>query len=125
MGNSLRRLVAKAAARAVSQAAADMLKPKQLGFGIPQGCEAASHAARAYIANITGEKALIKLDFKNAFNLVRREAVLSAVHRLFPSLYPFVNSCYSKNLALPFGEHEIESQEGVQQGDPLLLFFSA
>ncbi|XP_069160799.1 uncharacterized protein [Procambarus clarkii] len=55
VGNSLRRL-----------------KPKQLGFGVPQGYEASVHTARAYIANITDEKALIKLDFKNAFNLIAR-----------------------------------------------------
>lgn len=122
VGNTLRRLVAKAAVRRVSQEAAAMLKPTQLGFGVQQGCEAAAHAARVYIKNMSYEKALVKLDFANAFNSVRRDAALQAVYRNFPSLYPFIESCYSVTSKLLFGDHEIDSCEGVQQGDPLAPF---
>ena len=50
VGNTLRRLVAKAAVRSIRMEAATMLQPNQLGFGVPQGCEAAAHAARVYIS---------------------------------------------------------------------------
>ena len=32
------------------------------------GAEAAAHAARLYLSKLTADKALLKLDFTNAFN---------------------------------------------------------
>jgi len=49
---------------------------------------------------------------------------MEAVATRIPPLLPLVVSAYAENSILQFGEFEIISQEGVQQGDPLgpLLF---
>lgn len=49
IGSSLRRLVAKVACVRISEKLGKHLRPKQLGFGTPGGCEAGVHAARQYI----------------------------------------------------------------------------
>ena len=101
-----------------------LLSPRQLGFGVRGGAEAAVHAARHYLSNLSPECALVKLDFKNAFNSIRRDRMLEAVQVLCPSLYPLVHSAYASPSDLKWGDSYISSSEGVQQGDPLgpLLF---
>jgi hypothetical protein len=66
----------------------------------------------------------VKLDFRNAFNSIRRDKVLDAVREHVPELLPFVYSAYSSPSSLFWGVKVIQSAEGVQQGDPLgpLLF---
>ncbi len=70
----------------------DLLAPRQLGYGVKRGAEAAVHAARLYLQELTSEKAVLKLDFKNAFNSVRMDKVLGAVLEHAPILYPLVHS---------------------------------
>ena len=67
---------------------------------------------------------LVKLDFANAFNSVRRDAVLEAVALHVPELLAYTTSAYGAASILQFGDEQIISQEGIQQGDPLgpLLF---
>ena len=103
---------------------ATLLSPRQLGYGVSQGAEAAIYAARFYLRNIGSSKVLLKLDFRNAFNSIRRDKTLEAVQRLAPSIYPFVHSVYSSPSSLFWRDKIIQSSEGVQQGDPLgpLLF---
>src|ERR1700730_2918404 len=60
-----------------------------------------------------------KLDFSNAFNSLNRSQMLNEVSKRIPELYKFCNLSYSCPSSLKFGEWTIESQEGVQQGDPL------
>ena len=48
VGCSLRRLVAKVACKQVAVEMAELLAPRQLGFGVCGGSEAAVHAARRY-----------------------------------------------------------------------------
>lgn len=124
VGSTLRRLVAKAACRAVRDAVVVKLAPSQLGFGVQQGGEAAAHAARSFLANLIDGHALLKIDFTNAFNTLSREEMLNVIHNELPELYPFIDSCYSDPSFLRFGQYTIISDEGPQQGDPLgpLLF---
>ena len=68
---TLRRLVAKVACRQVSDDMAELLAPRQLGFGVCGGSEAAVHAARRFISDMDDCQAMVKLDFTNAFNSVR------------------------------------------------------
>ena len=70
--NSLCHLVvAKVASSKVVCEMSDMLAPRQMGFGVKGGAEAAIHAARLYVANLDSSAAVVKLDFKNAFNSIR------------------------------------------------------
>ena len=124
VGCTLRRLAAKVASGRVLEEMASLLAPRQLGYGVKGGVEAAVHSARLYIHNLKPQQALLKLDFKNAFNSVRRDKMLTAVSVLAPDLLPFVHSTYSSPSSLFWGDKILQSSEGVQQGDPLgpLLF---
>src|SRR5207245_6185140 len=94
VGYTLRRLAAKVCCRHAKEKGAALLKPKQLGFGVRGGADAVVHAARNYLSNIEDGKALLKIDFSNAFNCLRRDSILEAVSELFPELLSFVASCY-------------------------------
>ena len=124
VGCTLRRLVAKVASASVREAMADLLAPHQLGFGVKKGPEAAVHVARLYLHNLSSDKALLKIDFRNAFNSVRRDKLLLVVKDLAPEIYPLVHSSYSSPSSLFWSNNVLQSSEGVQQGDPLgpLLF---
>jgi hypothetical protein len=69
--------------------------------------------------NMSCGKLLVKIDFCNAFNTVRRDFVLEAVHKYFPQLLPFAFSTMNFMSDLQFGDFVLRSDEGVQQGDPL------
>ena len=124
VGCTLRRLAAKCASLAVRDEMGPLLAPLQLGYGTPLGAEAAVHAARTYLHHIQPGHLLLKVDFRNAFNCIRRDKMLHAVREQAPGIYDFVHSAYSQSSLLFFGDNIIESAEGVQQGDPLgpLLF---
>jgi hypothetical protein len=124
VGCTLRRLIAKAACYNVKNKALNKLTLHQLGFGTPLGGEATVHAARCYVEHLSIGKAILKLDFSNAFNSISRNVLLSYVKEEFPEIFAFVNSCYGSESNLYFADQIITSAEGVQQGDPLgpLLF---
>ena len=124
VGCTLRRLVAKIAGKMVRSEMADLLSPRQLGFGVQGGAEAAVHAARTYLSSMPSDHALVKLDFKNAFNSTRRDRMLEATLSFAPDIFPLVYSAYSAPSHLFWGDRLLSSAEGVQQGDPLgpLLF---
>ena len=70
---------------------------------------------------------MLKIDFKNAFNYVRRDKMLEMVRQHVPEIFPFVYTCYSAPSSLRFHETTLQSAEGVQQGDllgPLLFCLS-
>ena len=62
---------------------------------------------------------MLKVDFKNAFNVVDRTQMLALVLEHFPELFPWVRFCYSREPKLWFREVSLTSACGVQQGDPL------
>ena len=102
----------------------ELLPPHQLGFGVSQGAECAVHAARFFANNLGPHQALVKVDFRNAFNCVRRDKVMAAIEEFLPSLLPFIHSAHSSSLKLFWEDAEVISAEGVQQGDTIgpLLF---
>ena len=122
-GSVFRRLTAKAACFSLNDDLGQFLRPVQLGFGTPGGCEAAVHAARFFwhsgSAAFRVPKVFLKLDYKNAFNSVTRDCLLRMVREHFSSLYPLVWQAYSLPSNLFFGDSIISSATGVQQGDPL------
>ena len=124
VGCTLRRLAAKCAGNRVMQAMGALLAPHQLGYGVPLGAEAAVHATRVFLQNLQLGHLILKLDFRNAFNCLRRDKMIKAVGKLVPELLPLVLSAYGSPSSLFYGENIILSSEGVQQGDPLgPLFF--
>ena len=67
---------------------------------------------------------MLKVDFKNAFNLVSREKMFEQVRLHCPEIAHWVEFCYSSQPFLFAGDFTFRSCVGVQQGDPLgpLLF---
>ena len=67
---------------------------------------------------------MLKIDFSNAFNTLRRDVMLSVILTEIPELFCFVDACYFGHSFLRFGHFTLLSDEGPQQGDPLapLLF---
>lgn len=63
-------------------------------------------------------KVFLKLDFKNAFNELERNPMLLAALTICPEIFPYVKQCYATPSVLWFGDFEIMSQRGCQQGDP-------
>jgi hypothetical protein len=83
------------------------------------GCEAAIHTTRTFLNNDQNRcKVLLKLNFKNAFNLVERDCILKEVQCHNPLLYPYLYQCYRNSSTLFFGDHLISSPVGAQQRDP-------
>ena len=120
VGFTLRRLAAKLVMSANNNFSKQEFQPNQLGVGTPKGAEAAVHALRSYLENPeTKDKVLLKIDFKNAFNSIRRDKILNLVKIRLPQIYNFVYQEYAEKTSLRFGDEIIESNEGVQQGDPL------
>ncbi|OXA58286.1 Retrovirus-related Pol polyprotein from type-2 retrotransposable element R2DM [Folsomia candida] len=120
VGNTWRRLISKIAVARMSSTLVEIFSPHQLGVGIKGGAEAAAHAARIYWNySHDSPKAFLKLDFRNAFNEIRRDTLLQIIREKFPNFYRFVSQAYSSPSEIFFAGTPISSLCGVQQGDPL------
>lgn len=119
IGYTWRRLAAKCANAYVVGKMAAVLAPLQLGVGVPGGAEAAIHATRRYVSTMPDSHVVVKLDFTNAFNTLRRDCMLEAVASEVPELYRFVYASYAVEPILDYGAGTVRSREGPQQGDPL------
>ena len=124
IGCTLRRLSSKCVGASVSEEMESQLFPLQLGFGTRMGAEGAVHAARSFLMDMASDHLLLKVDFQNAFNSIRRDVILEKTLSKAPQVYPLAYSAYRHPSFLFFGGDIILSSEGVQQGDPLgpLLF---
>ena len=124
VGYTWRRIAAKCANCFAISMLSNYLQPLQLGVGVRGGCEAAVHATRRFVANMPDGWVVAKLDYSNAFNTLHRDAMLAAVHSHIPQLDSFCSLAYEQPSVLRYGERQILSSDGVQQGDPLgpLLF---
>ena len=119
IGYTLRHLAGKCANKYATAKLASHFAPIQLGIGTPGGAEAAIHAVRRYAENLPKDYIIAKLDFKTAFNTLRRDTMLEAIRRELPELYNFAHATYNGAPVLQFGDFTIHSAEGPQQGDPL------
>eukprot|EP00731_Ephydatia_muelleri_P011109 Em0006g3a len=126
VGEALRRLTGKCLCALVRSKASEFFQPHQFGVACPMGAEKIVHGLRACVEKHWLEENLVvlKVDMKNAFNLVSRQALLSECAKHFPELYPWAHWCYSQHPYLWHTMGNLTSECGVQQGDPLgpLLF---
>jgi hypothetical protein len=118
VGFTFRRLASKLCCRKFSERLTKVFKPRQLGFGIKGGCEAAVHAARTFLSR-PGYEVFVKVDVKNAFNSVDRGALLAEAKKVLPELYNYLWQCYGAPSKLIYQDQTIPSCVGCQQGDPL------
>ena len=84
------------------------------------GAEKIAHGLRACTEEHWMEEKLtvLKVDMKNAFNLVSCQALLSECGKHFPVLYPWAHWCCSQHPYLWNTMGNLTSECGVRQGDP-------
>jgi hypothetical protein len=134
-GEVLRRTLGKIiSSRVASKVGGILAGFGQVGVGIPSGIEAMYHAVSLFALNAEideAELAILKVDVKNAFNSIWRDAVyrdLMDEARKDPELRQLVlymQAAYGKPTELHCGEAVLKSSQGMQQGDPLgPLFFA-
>jgi len=119
IGYTWRRLAAKCVCHVVTPYLSQNLSPLQVGVGVSGGAEAAVHATRRYLQSMPENHIIVKLDFSNAFNALRRDSMLEAVAAKAPEIYRYVYDNYAYAPQLQTRQHTILSEEGTQQGDPL------
>jgi hypothetical protein len=76
-----RRLTVKIVRNYIKVASAALLAPRKPGFGVTRGVETAIRAARCYVDYMQQSQLFVKIDSKNAFNMLRRGSILKAVAR--------------------------------------------
>eukprot|EP00731_Ephydatia_muelleri_P007115 Em0003g1363a len=109
--------------------ATDFFHPFQYGVACPFGAEKIAHGLRACIDEHWGDDdfAVLKIDMRNAFNVVSRQSLLSKCAKHFPELLPWASWCYSQQPFLWHPLGRLRSKSGVQQaiakysGCPLLF----
>ena len=126
VGETLRRLAGKLLIARCQPEAAGRLSPEQVGVGVPRGAESLVHRVRMWLQQAAPEHMLIQLDFRNAFNSVKRKVLLQAIADSCPWFLPYALACYSHvGTLFADGGFTIDSAEGVHQWDPCgPLFFA-
>ena len=96
-------------------------KGRNYGVGCPGGVEVVAHSLRDTLKTHKSSKlGLLKIDFRNAFNEIKRDHFVKAVYEIFPAMSNWTQWCYGEATMLFYDhQHIIESCAGVQQGDPL------
>ena len=96
-------------------------KGKNFGVGCPGGVEVIAHSLYDVLhKHRDSDKALLKIDFRNAFNLVDRGWFVSASSEMFPAMERWTRWCYSSPPLLLYDHSRpFYSSSGAQQGDPL------
>jgi len=120
-GDPLRRLVAKCFCAGGSGEISTKFQGKNFGVGCPGGVEAVAHSLRDVLQkHRKSGLALLKIDFKNAFNLLDRNWFVEASSKMFAGLERWTWWCYHQPPLLVYDHsRQFFSQSGVQQGDPL------
>ena len=103
----------------------NMLLPSQLGVGSPCGVEPITEMINLEMEALEDfqDRYAYVLDFKNAFNAVKRSSLAAALRAHAPRYYRLVAWAYNEHSPLVMRCDEdleiISSAEGVRQGDPL------
>ena len=109
IGLTLRRLAAKVVMRKLRGTCAALFQPHQLGVGLPRGGEIAAHALRHYVScDHEEDKLIMKIDYSNAFNTLRRDEILSKVAEHVPAIFNMVWQAYSSPSNLYFNDEVIQ-----------------
>ena len=126
VGETLRRLTAKCLCLTIREKARDLFQPLQVGVACRSGSEHITHGLRKCIDDHWDDDDFVvfKVDMRNAFNMVSRQAILDECATFFPEILPWVVWCYGTHPLLWHPQGQLFSELGVQQGDPLgpLLF---
>src|SRR4051812_17818609 len=95
-GDPLCRLVSKCFCLLGKDDISTTFQGRNYGVGCPGGVEVVAHNLRDTLRSHDGsDLALLKIGFKNAFNMVDRTSFMSGSCRVFPELSSWTNWCDS------------------------------
>ena len=116
-GDPIRRLVAKCFCAAGKEEISKSCAGRNYGVGCPGGVEVVAHSLRDCLKEHKGSKlGLLKIDFRDAFNLVKRSHFVKAACEMFPAMPKWTEWCYGEATMLLYDhQHIIESCAGVPQ----------
>ena len=120
IGDTARRIIAKAVLYIVKTDVQDACGCVQLCGGQISGIEAAAHAVRSAYESDDNE-GLLLANASNAFNSLNRQVALHNIQRICPSLSTILINTYRAPTELFVDGDTILSQEGTTQGDPLAM----
>jgi hypothetical protein len=125
-GDPLRRLVGKCFCIGASPDISEVFRNNNFGVGCPGGVEVVAHSLRNVLeGRVFHDEALLKIDFRNAFNLIDRSAFTRAACEKFPGLSQWTQWCYgTPSILLYDHERVIDSTSGVQQATPWAHYIS-
>ena len=142
IGETFYRLMARIAAHSASRRSGESLAPFQYGVGISGGAEIITHTMRMVESFLTARDSgqhhfesedasdptcALLVDYRNAFNELKRGAIFEGVCELCPYLLKVFRWGYGGKSPLYLGNGTVvcHSGTGVRQGDPLgPLFFA-
>ena len=99
VGEALRRLVGKCLCLVIKSKLADFFDPLQFGVACSSGAEKVIHGLRNCMDKHrnTEDFVILKLDMRNAFNVVSHQAVLDECSVHLPELLPWASWCYGQH----------------------------
>ena len=122
LGESLRRLTARAMCMQKRRLSLTFFRPVQHGVPTKSGPKLITHRIQLALQE-NPDWVVIKSDVKNAFNSISRRSMLDQLSTAFPDLANHANRMYEESSSLLFMQGSspivISSEEGVHQGDSL------
>ena len=99
----------------------------ELGVGVSIAAKAIIHSAKITyekILNADSKEGVHQIDYRNAFNLVKRSHSLQAACNFIQGIAAFKSFCYSQNVPLLYKNASLQKESDVHRGDSLgpLLF---
>ena len=73
-----------------------------------------NYATKRLLENLPDGHVIVRFDFSNAFNFIRRDVILDSMALKTPEIYRLVHAAYSCEPILTFGQFLILSREGSQ-----------
>ena len=120
VGETARRIIAKAILFVTRGDIQDAAGSLQLCAGQIAGAEAAVHATRESFLDDNTEAVLL-IDASNAFNALNHQSALRNIRLLCPSITTTLINTYRDPTDLFIDCSSLLSQEGTTQGDPLAM----
>ena len=120
IGDTARRIIAKAVLAVTRPDVQDAAGSVQLCAGQIAGVEAAVHAVRDCFGQDDTEAALL-VDASNAFNSLNRSVALQNIRHVCPTISTILINTYRAPTDLFIDGECLLSQEGTTQGDPLAM----
>ncbi|KAL0246575.1 hypothetical protein GEMRC1_007787 [Eukaryota sp. GEM-RC1] len=122
VGELIYRLFSSLVFSRILNKAQKYFSPFQYGIKTIDGVSVAALTSDLFL-NTKTDNFVLNLDFKNAFNSVKRAAILPQSQEHFPELESFFHTFYGNSSDLVYNSTNLSSLTGVKQGDPLGPFF--